>query len=318
MGISCSQVEFAEIPLVESPLLAEAETVLHSRSFEVASVPQIDVVFIVDNSGSMQEEQVELAKKISSFIQEINHLDWRLSVITTDLKVNSPVGLTNFGFNSFKLDKGDYSYYQAQAILAQLIGVGTGGSGNEVGIRSLVSQISADLSLAAPTFHRKDSTLVTILISDEDECSDGLCALVSGSSSNPVTALSTIKTLFQDKFGISKEFRFHSLIKVPGDSSCSTAHFEAKIYQQMSNLTNGLIGSICSSDYMPILKSIGADSVELVTRMDLSCSNPHVTLIHESSGTRLTNNFTVSDRTLIFETALLPGKYRIEEQCYSN
>ncbi len=56
---------------------------------------KVDVLFVVDNSPSMNFEQMNLANKFSSFISQLNirGLDWQIAIITTDGRSDSdPTG----------------------------------------------------------------------------------------------------------------------------------------------------------------------------------------------------------------------------------
>ena len=50
-----------------------------------------DILFVVDNSGSMADEQENLAQNFDQFIQQIAGAgDYRIAVVTTDLRLNEP------------------------------------------------------------------------------------------------------------------------------------------------------------------------------------------------------------------------------------
>lgn len=311
--MSCSQVEFMEVPLSEAELLVEQGIQRITKRIDVKAVPQIDVLLVVDNSGSMAEEQRELSNKISGLISKIQHLNWQLTIITTDvynrnygqaLPLSSPLILSS-----------KYNLAEANSMLIDLINVGTGGDGDERGIASMMAHIRKDLSQPNPQFHRASSTLVTVLLSDEDECSDGYCVKTSPDS-QPENVKKAIQDLFAAKFGQSKSFRFHSLIDVPGSSSCvSGNNKDGNIYQQMAQLTDGITGSICASDYLPVLTAIGQDSVQLVSQIDLSCSNPQVRIVNEITHLPIDQAFVVEGTQLKFAVPLSPGSYTVTQDC---
>lgn len=48
-------------------------------------IGQVDILFVVDNSSSMHEEQKNIAGQMEEFLNRINHLDYRIAVTTTDI-----------------------------------------------------------------------------------------------------------------------------------------------------------------------------------------------------------------------------------------
>ena len=45
----------------------------------------VDILFVIDNSGSMDDEQEEMAKRFSSFLSLLFDLSWQVGITTTDL-----------------------------------------------------------------------------------------------------------------------------------------------------------------------------------------------------------------------------------------
>lgn len=71
---ACSENEFGEKDLKQ-------------QSYEV-NVGQVDILFVVDNSGSMSEEQRKMADSFGNFMQGtgLPGLDYRIGIITTDVE----------------------------------------------------------------------------------------------------------------------------------------------------------------------------------------------------------------------------------------
>ena len=46
---------------------------------------QVDFVFVIDNSSSMNKEHQSLARQFSSFLSDIRYLDYRIAITTTDI-----------------------------------------------------------------------------------------------------------------------------------------------------------------------------------------------------------------------------------------
>ncbi len=62
-----------------------------SQSISVSAQSEVDILFVVDNSGSMSEEQQGIGNKISGFLSRINNLDWQIAVTTTDDRAFTPI-----------------------------------------------------------------------------------------------------------------------------------------------------------------------------------------------------------------------------------
>ena len=77
------------------------QVIEEDQTFAAATPTPADILFIVDNSGSMQEEQQNLADNFSLFINQIaGSGDYRIAVITTDQSNNDErAGLSEFSFS---------------------------------------------------------------------------------------------------------------------------------------------------------------------------------------------------------------------------
>ena len=58
----------------------------------VATVAPTDILFVIDDSGSMKDERAELANNISSFIEQLSETsgDFHVGIVTTDVECNVP------------------------------------------------------------------------------------------------------------------------------------------------------------------------------------------------------------------------------------
>jgi hypothetical protein len=61
------------------------------KVFAAATPTPVDILFVVDNSGSMADEQENLARNFNTFISELTSgkgNDYRIGIVTTDLDSN--------------------------------------------------------------------------------------------------------------------------------------------------------------------------------------------------------------------------------------
>jgi hypothetical protein len=210
--------------------------------FSAGSGLAADVLFVVDDSCSMAEEQNALATSFFDFLPPLiaAGIDFHAGVITTD--TDSPTA------NGRLVEQRGVRWVQSDTpdpedTLAELAMRGTGGAIDERGIRA------ANLALTEPRvsgpnagFLRADADLHIVTISDEPD----------NSANNPTVAdwidfLDTLKPAPFDTWS-------HSIVGPPG--GCATAD-PGIGYLETTQAVGGEIESICTLDYVPVLARIG-------------------------------------------------------------
>lgn len=123
-------------------------------------IPIVDVLWVIDNSGSMNMFQNHLSANVSSFMSVFvnSGADYHMTVITTD----------SYDFTTMI----DSYTANAEAILSNLVMTGIMGSGWETGLHQSYLSLQNPL-YAGPggNFFRDDATLVVIYVSDEPDYS---------------------------------------------------------------------------------------------------------------------------------------------------
>jgi len=131
-----------------------------SQSWQQEEIPVLDVLWVIDNSGSMNQFQTNLSTNISSFMNAFagTGADYNMAVITTDRYTFGTI-LTPMTPN-------------VETELSNLVMTGIMGSGMEKGIEMSFRSLSS-ASAAGPggSFFRQDATLVVIYVSDEQDWS---------------------------------------------------------------------------------------------------------------------------------------------------
>lgn len=285
----------------------------------------VDILFVVDNSGSMREEQLEMKNRISGFISKIQNLDWQIAVTSTDALSTAPFGdgkFKPFSTSKYMLTPKDS---RPDEVLGQALELGTTGDSNERGINATYRAIEravTDPSSPQGKFLRKPAALATVLISDEDECSTGCSPDVI--SSSPVGLIDLVKS----KLGNEKRFIFHSIVWQPG-SNCPTGYSQGHIYSQLTQMTRGILGNVCSDNYSDQLSGIGQSVGELVKSVQLNCSpvdsngdgQVELSIFHiasDGSRSEITDSvqpFIVNGDVINFSEYLPAGKYEFEYDC---
>lgn len=132
-----------------------------SQSWQQEEMPILDILWVIDNSGSMRIFQQNLSNNIGSFMTAFvqTGADYRMAVITTD----------RYNFNTII----EPSTPNAQLALANLVMQGTYGSGHETGLEEAYMSLSSGSGAPGGDFFREDATLVLIFVSDEPDWSAG-------------------------------------------------------------------------------------------------------------------------------------------------
>ncbi|RME28726.1 MAG: VWA domain-containing protein [Deltaproteobacteria bacterium] len=148
-------------------------------SFEQKASSKIDILWVVDNSASMQEEQDNLAANFTSFMSFIDQslIDYHIGVISTDMMTNPDGSCATPGHCGQLLGNPkiiDRSTPNPQAAFENNVHVGTSGGGFEMGILAAHEALSEPLASGANAgFLRDDASLAVIFVSDEDDHSYG-------------------------------------------------------------------------------------------------------------------------------------------------
>jgi hypothetical protein len=229
---------------------------------------KLDIVIVDDNSPSMVEEQKKMAARFSTFLQHLNGLDWQLGIITTDAS-SGKKPYQDGRLVPFVGAANTYAINPATPNLANVFSATVvrkeWGSDQEEGIRAIFKMLQRPENRF---MLREQSHLATIIISDEDERSNGKKLK---SYNTPENLLNT----FTQLFGTTNTFSNHSIVLMPNydTRTCRQigSHQYGATYARLSQLTGGTIGDICAGDYGDILKNIGNDARNKTFTAVLKC-----------------------------------------------
>jgi hypothetical protein len=152
---------------------------------------KLDILWMIDNSGSMQSSQDEVAAAFPDWIDSFDSrgYDYRISVGATDAwrtlfsQGNSFSLFRDGGFNSLRsgIFVIDNTVLDPRGTFVTNARIGTSGSGDERAFQSIQATLD---NTSNPAFLRTDSKLHVIILSDEDDTShNGSNALSNTSSS---------------------------------------------------------------------------------------------------------------------------------------
>lgn len=271
---ACSEVSFAPDPNFEAPLDLPPGTMLETFGFSDQDTrAKVDILFVIDNSGSMLEEQAKLGPALSSFIGSIAKIDWQIGITTSDTS-NGPHGIKGSlvpmkGTSTKILTKNLANYasvFQNTVYRDEVVGCQDPNcpSADERPLEAVSLAIGKRASDNAG-FFRNGADLAVVVLTDEDEQSTG-----AGTSGQMLVSAA------KAAFGDSKTFTGFGILIKPGDTACynsqrgtNGAGSYGSFASAFSILTGGLTGSICDTDYGPTLTSIGTRVREMVRTITL-------------------------------------------------
>lgn len=199
---------------------------------------QVDMLFVVDSSGSMGEEQAALADGFGAFIETFLELEYDFHLAVTDMDYEATAGAL-FGDPAILTPETPnlVEQFQENALL------GTGGSGSEKGMEAARQALSeAKREGVNRGFFREESLLAVIFLTDEDD----------QSTASNETYLDFFLEL---KRGDRRRLKL-SAIAGPVPDGCDTAMPGAR-YADVVAATGGVFVSICQDDVgMPRLGEV--------------------------------------------------------------
>jgi hypothetical protein len=219
-------------------------------SFTQDGTVDVDILFVIDNSGSMGSNQTNIKNNFDTFMNAFTAagVSYQIALITTDS--SSFVGdvITNTTVDPVTVFND------------QIDSIGTRGSAHEKGLwYAYESTTTGDASSGSSTgFFRSDARLVVVYVSDEPDFSDHA---YSGGGSSTMTFSDYSASLLSLKTSSSLVIA-HA---IAGDypSGCSTnggAQFGEGYYDVVNDL-GGTFMSICASDWSGTMDTLARDSL---------------------------------------------------------
>lgn len=310
MSVACSDVSFAPVPKPNAKAAIVSETFFSKGN---GSSKMVDVLFIVDNSSSMWEEQSRLGERLGSFISSLTEANWQIGVTTTDISDGTyglKGSLVNLdGASGYVLTKqtpNAESVFKNTVVREETIDCTSKcPSLDEQPIRAAMMAMNKRNS-ENNGFFRDGADLAVVVLSDEDERSDA-----PWNATTPNQFLRHVSSIWGD----SKKVTVYGIIVVPDDYDCAveqsvTGGRYGTYVASLSELTGGILGSICDSDYSKNLETIGKRVQELLNHVILKYDpDPDTLSIRLTPDSQI--GWSLEGRKINFEQPL-PLETRIE------
>jgi len=186
-----------------------------------SSVEGVDILWVIDTSGSMADDYTRLIGGIEAMINNLPPTGWRLNMIS-----NSPNVVHQD--QQFPLVPGD-DIIDAEYMYSNMY-VGHYEEGFDASYEYIIN------NPYAPTWMRWDAALLIVFVSDEDDQSD-----------------MSVNEFTNWYVNLRPSVFLASIVHLdPSESACNTyAMFSGQNYIDATNYFNGVIVDICSEDWTP-------------------------------------------------------------------
>lgn len=211
------------------------------------TTPEVDILWVIDSSGSMSEEQQKLSDNFASFMQYFleSGLDYHIGVTTTDCDSNDSGRLEQAAGVRFITPDTPNPI----ETFRQMAVVGTNGSSDERGRQAAWLALNdPNLSGYNSGFYRDDASLHVIVISDEHD----------HTTNDPTIHefTSWMNALKPDP----EMATFSGIIGPRG--GCATSE-DGSEYRSVIHAVGGIEESICRDDWAPVLEQLGLQAAGL-------------------------------------------------------
>jgi hypothetical protein len=223
---------------------------------------KLDVLFVVDNSGSMSSSQTSLATNFPSFINffKSKGYDFKIAVTTTDAFygdqfVNNGCGsLCHIEQTRFKSGTNPKVYQidnqtpNLESVFSSNVNVGISGSGDERAFSSFKAALNSNLNTG---FLRNGAFLAVVIVSDEEDFSHDTISLNESYSQPTLHSVQSYKIFLESLTGGSSNTDFSvSTISILDETCRTSLGSGRKIglrYMELAELTGGSKNSLCSN-----------------------------------------------------------------------
>lgn len=232
---------------------------------------KVDFLFVIDNSGSMSDDQQALVANFPNFIAGIEATletvdSFHVGVVTTDAYSQNTPGCNQLGALVTKTNQGNcgpytegFNFMTEADNLAQAFAcaglVGINGSASERQMEAMMRAVDGTHGMMGGCnyqFVREDALLVIIIITDEPD---------NASVGGPIDWYNTVVAA---KFGIPENIVVVSIINTP-NGQCGSNAVDIAAFTNMFGI-NGYMSDICLQNFGPIFD-------QAIAIIDVACDN---------------------------------------------
>jgi hypothetical protein len=243
--------------------------------------PKVDILFVVDDSGSMEAHQERLSKNVEVLTKSIEKnrvLDYHIGVITTTMGINDYRNV-NYGGRLVSMPGKprfvDRSTPGGMDLLRRYIQVGTSGASTEKVFEPAEAALSALATTYNVGFLRQDAYLVFIFITDSDDQS----SKINGSDYSAQEFFNFTTKL---KSGNAKKIIPYGIVipsAINPGVGCARDSGPPKKLEDYISMLSGYVYDLCDRNYNSNLDFLGKDIVNRVSKFMVLNRRPIVSTI---------------------------------------
>ncbi len=227
---------------IKEPAQLKADQSSH-KLLEMVNTNKLDILWVIDNSGSMLPHQQAVIQNTGLFMQQFagqqSRLNWRMSLVSTDTADQPFLGMA---LNNLL----DFSTVDPVGKFQAAVGkLGIDGSSTEMTYSPVLQALKNN-----PAFLRPESYLAIVVVTDEEEQSpiDTPVFLAELAKYKPLSQIQT--------FGIFSDVSL----------GCDGGAYLNSRYQDFIAATHGTVYPLCSPDFGKTLASIGSELGKLESK----------------------------------------------------
>ncbi|MCM2281854.1 MAG: hypothetical protein NDI61_08410 [Bdellovibrionaceae bacterium] len=253
-------------------LAPESKTFGHKVEYNT----EVDVLLVIDTSGSMAQHQEQLAAQIPDFVAALDRtrLDYRVAVTTMDMGNGGAKGRFVAGPGKAPAVL-PFHYPDLSRVLSERVRLGELGGTVERGLQAMKAALtSPNLEYDNAGFLRKDSLLAVVFLSNEED------------ESVPDDYISFLDKLKPMLATGERSWISHFIGVLPNDKSCNSARWNYRDpgmkYMALAQASGGRSESICSADLHMAVDKIKSRIIEIVTEYSLGdrAANPETIKVY--------------------------------------
>lgn len=257
---ACTEYDFESeapdppaVPATSDPYSAVRTDHLAQRD----PVDEVDVLWVVDNSGSMGDDQallVESFPEFMNFFLGLEGVDYHVGVVSTDMYAEDGQGRLREVEGRRWIDD---TVFDPIPMFQMMALMGTGGSGDEMGIAAAHAALSTERDAFNAGFYREDALLSVITVSDEPDYSYML----------PVSEQEMVDFMLELKY--EPGMVSYNTIVGPTPDGCATAQ-PGTAYETVRLGVGGIAWSICDSQWDELLERLAMQAAGMKQEFFLS------------------------------------------------
>lgn len=251
LGLLCGcGTDSANLSILEANENASASTL---------ALNKLDILFVIDNSGSMLTKQQNLANSFESFVNTFQNknFDFNIAIITTDIDGGGQDG--DFQGTPAVLTSSTSNFAN---IFKTNVVVGATGSAAAKAMGAIELALSTSkLASTNAGFLRNDAHLAIVILSDSDDFDSSI------TDSQLLTFLDGLKPATTSSSGSKLNYSISAVIAKTSFGNCAAPFDDGDTFVRLASATDGETASICESDFSTGLVNLSSAIAESATSL---------------------------------------------------